>query len=307
MTAACMGGWCLKRGHCAHYHATDTSDPAERLCPPGQDGAGFITLQPQEPDDMQKFKLGAEARARILATVREKPTTVKALALMLGAHITNLRSTVARMGSDGDLFTCRARGEGHETHEVWVFADMAERNAFHAACEARTEELQRQYQAQYRERNKALHAERARRARAQAAALKAEVKAREQAARLERAKAEKHAADIRRAEREIAQQKARQEREAAAAEKDRQRKAAKAAQLRLKAETKAAGKLVKLKPANAAPVRVTTPLRPDLPIVVPAGLQIQRAPTPPDRWAVSNPAPVISSSECRAWAKAVTA
>lgn len=307
MTQACMGGWCTKRDHCAHYHAANTNQPAERLCPPGQDGAGSITLQPLEDDEMQSFKLGASTRARILAAVREAPTTVKALSQALGAHITNLRSTVARMGGSGEVFTCRARGEGHETHEVWVFADMAERDAFHAACEARTQELQRQHQARYRERNKALHAERARRARAQVAAKKAEDKARELAARLERAQAEKHAEDIRRAEREIARQKARQEREAAAAEKDRQRKAAKAAQLRLKAETKAAGKLAKLKAANPAPVRVTPAPRADLPIIIPANVRITRAPTPPDRWAVSNPAPVISANECRAWAKAATA
>ncbi len=37
-TPACMGGWCLRRSSCAHYHATGiTRHHAEdaRLCPPG--------------------------------------------------------------------------------------------------------------------------------------------------------------------------------------------------------------------------------------------------------------------------------
>ena len=40
-TQACMGGWCAKRAHCANYHATDRSEPVERLCMPGQDGIGL--------------------------------------------------------------------------------------------------------------------------------------------------------------------------------------------------------------------------------------------------------------------------
>lgn len=37
---ACMGGWCTKRDHCPHFHATDRRQPAERLCLPGADGVG---------------------------------------------------------------------------------------------------------------------------------------------------------------------------------------------------------------------------------------------------------------------------
>lgn len=32
----CMGGWCLSRVGCANYHLTGP-EPAERLCPKGQD------------------------------------------------------------------------------------------------------------------------------------------------------------------------------------------------------------------------------------------------------------------------------
>lgn len=38
-TTACMGGWCALRDRCQHFHADDRSEPAERLCPPTQDGA----------------------------------------------------------------------------------------------------------------------------------------------------------------------------------------------------------------------------------------------------------------------------
>lgn len=38
----CMGGWCAKRQHCANYHAANEArQPEERLCTPGQDGAGI--------------------------------------------------------------------------------------------------------------------------------------------------------------------------------------------------------------------------------------------------------------------------
>jgi hypothetical protein len=39
---ACMGGWCTKRDHCAHFHADDRREPAERLCVPGSDGVGLF-------------------------------------------------------------------------------------------------------------------------------------------------------------------------------------------------------------------------------------------------------------------------
>ncbi len=39
-TQSCMGGWCTRRDHCANFHAASLEQtPAERLCPPGRDGA----------------------------------------------------------------------------------------------------------------------------------------------------------------------------------------------------------------------------------------------------------------------------
>ena len=35
----CMGGWCILRDHCAHYHSgRRVQQPSERLCIPGRDG-----------------------------------------------------------------------------------------------------------------------------------------------------------------------------------------------------------------------------------------------------------------------------
>lgn len=47
-TIPCMGGWCARRDHCPHFHATDKREPAERLCPPKLDGAmlAFAELVP---------------------------------------------------------------------------------------------------------------------------------------------------------------------------------------------------------------------------------------------------------------------
>lgn len=39
---ACCGGWCKLRDYCPHYHATNRSNPAERLCLPGQDGVSDV-------------------------------------------------------------------------------------------------------------------------------------------------------------------------------------------------------------------------------------------------------------------------
>lgn len=51
---ACMGGFkCSKRESCANYHATNRSEPSERLCLPGQDGAPKdvrIVVQPNQID-----------------------------------------------------------------------------------------------------------------------------------------------------------------------------------------------------------------------------------------------------------------
>lgn len=38
-TIPCMGGWCVKREKCGHYHSTSQRKPNERLCEPGRQDA----------------------------------------------------------------------------------------------------------------------------------------------------------------------------------------------------------------------------------------------------------------------------
>ena len=42
MTQACMGGWCKMRDKCRHFHARNSTEIAERLCLPGQDGVSDV-------------------------------------------------------------------------------------------------------------------------------------------------------------------------------------------------------------------------------------------------------------------------
>lgn len=44
----CMGGWCRSRAGCANYHAT-SGEPAERLCPSGQEWPEPIKVAGQCP------------------------------------------------------------------------------------------------------------------------------------------------------------------------------------------------------------------------------------------------------------------
>ena len=38
MSPQCMGGWCVMRGRCAHYHAkANGQPPVERLCDKGDE------------------------------------------------------------------------------------------------------------------------------------------------------------------------------------------------------------------------------------------------------------------------------
>lgn len=312
-----------KTGHSNGTNAGDISRAHALLtegCPDvpgdtsgGTKGQGTGTVHASRVPSRKK--LGAEARARIVASVQVQGLPVRRIAEVIGAHATNVRSVVARLCADGLVFTCRVCASGKGRHEVWVFGDMAQRDAFHAECKARSAENQRRIRREYLQRNRELHNERARMARARASLVKADLRQREAAARAERAKAalqeierQRAAVAVRRAEREIAKQRERLAREARAAERARAQAEAKKTRERLKAETRAASQMAKASnTARPAPVRIGPALRADGPIIIPEGLVIQRAPTPPDRWAVSNPAPVCNSRDCRAWAKAVTA
>ena len=51
--APCMGGWCSVRNRCPHYRSDDINEPAERLCPPRQDGA-ILELPVRVDGDAQR-------------------------------------------------------------------------------------------------------------------------------------------------------------------------------------------------------------------------------------------------------------
>jgi hypothetical protein len=111
------------------------------------------------------------------------------------------------------------------------------------------------------------------------------------------------------AEREQAKRRARLEREAKAAANQREKAEAKKLKDRLKAETKAAGQLAKLKVTAVAAPRVVVPKGPahiagELDM---SRAKITRAPTPPDRFTVTQAPSVVSSVQCRKWAEAVAA
>lgn len=107
------------------------------------------------------------------------------------------------------------------------------------------------------------------------------------------------------AEREIEKAKQRQIKEAEAAEKAREKTEAKSLQKRLKAETRAAGKVAAPRgTASPAPKVVRGPahIAGDLDL---SHARVTPCPSPKNRYAIDSAPSVISANECRPWAKAV--
>lgn len=52
---ACMGGWCLKRALCPHYHH-GAGQPEERLCLRGHDGVRLVGLSLNRNVTLDIFK-----------------------------------------------------------------------------------------------------------------------------------------------------------------------------------------------------------------------------------------------------------
>lgn len=273
MTAACMGGWCAKRGHCAHYHAENTTDPAERLCPPGLDGAGFIRIEHNEEDMPKTAEQGGKAR-QIHIPKTERMAQI--LAMLTPEGVTNA-DIVRAMG-----FTARARpaallrelkeqgrvfGFGLGPHAERFFSNTVDRDAY--AVKLRQEIATRR-------------AEHCRRAQ-------------------ERYRSKSHGV---KSPRELKQ-------EAADAKRDRAAARAKSTIKRLQAQTRAAGVLPAADvSASPAPVRVSS--KPRGPAFVAGEPDMSRArvtiaPPVPDRFAATSAPPVVTSRECRGWAKAVAA
>ena len=303
MTTSCMGGWCVKRDRCAHYHAaTEHQHPAERLCPPGQDGAG---LQHLEQIDMTRPYISAEERRKhALAVLRDGISLAEVRDALGYAHNENAHRIMDALVYAGQAFPARAKVDPAGGGHAWTtryFLTAEARDAFVAAKDAAIAERKRARKkvtnasAPYYEKRKA--------ARKAARAERVQARAAEQAA----ARAQREALKL--AEAEQRKAKARLAREAAEALKKREKAEAKKTTTRLKAETKAAGKIAKPRGTAVAAPSVATPKGPahivgelDL-----SRAKVTRAPTPPDRWAAKQAAPVISSNECRPWAEAVAA
>lgn len=294
MTTACMGGWCARRDHCANYHAASVDQqPAERLCPPGQDGAGL-----QEIEDMTVTKTTIE---RVRAALADG-MSIAEISQIVGVHPTNARGALHALVQEGAVHTCRDQGAGNKQHVLRAFLTGEARDKFVEAKRATKIPVKQRHRQAYQAKQKAI--------RAQLAAERVKKQQEENAAKEAAKRAEAQAAAQRRAlaaaEAEQRKQRARLEREAKAAEKARAKAEAKKTQTRLKAETKAAGAMPKLKAATPAPVsiKVRGPAfvagEPDM-----SRARITIAPTPRDRFAPDVVPSVVNSREARAWVGAV--
>lgn len=246
------------------------------------------------------YTTASERREHALQLIRPEGITLQQIAAAMGyANVSNASNIMAALEFAGQAFKCRAKLKDHDrkqSSEVVYFPTQADRDAFMAVHREQIRQLalQRKRDKVYRAEYYAKRNEQRRLARQAGMQQRAAERALREALKV--------------AEAEQRKQRARHEREAKAAEKARARAEAKKTQQRLQAETRAAGKLAKPdNTAKPAPVRVAPAPRNDLPIIIPANVRITRAPSPPDRWAVSNAPSVISSSECRKWAREVTA
>lgn len=246
------------------------------------------------------YTTASERREHALRLLRPEGITLQQVATAMGyANVSNASIILASLEFAGQAFKVRAKlkqDTRKQSSEIVYFPTQADLDAFVTAHREakRLQDLARKKSAGYRTAYYAKRNEQRRIARQESILQKQAERAQREALKL--------------AEAEQRKQRARLDREAKAAQQAREKAEAKKTQQRLKTETKAAGKLAIFKTtAKPAPVRIAITPRHDLPIIIPEGLQIQRAPTPPDRWAVTNPAPIVNASECRTWAKAVTA
>lgn len=67
----CMGGWCRSRAACAHYLARG-DEPAERLCPTGQEWPEPVKAAGQCPYCHEPHTLSQCWRWKLAGTPREK-------------------------------------------------------------------------------------------------------------------------------------------------------------------------------------------------------------------------------------------
>lgn len=272
MTQACMGGWCTKRDHCANYHAaTPSQQPAERLCPPGQDGAGL-----QAHTEQITMIITPQVLKRVQAAVPAEGLPLRTVSANSGVHISNVRSAVKVLAEKGVVFLTRAgTGEGRK-HELWAFSDEKLLDRFDDQ-QSREAEARRVQAA-----NERLGQRRAERA----------------------GDSHRSAVSLAAQNREIERSRKREQAAVAKAKEDQERKSV---QAKLRRQTKAAGaEVFKAGTVSQRPRKV---LHADLPVLNPNGVQPVKIPSQlRDRFAPDGAVQsVISSAQARPWAKAVAA
>ena len=141
---SCMGGWCAKRDHCAHYHsASPDQEPAQRLCAPGQTGA-YVPLnfnpQPVEPaeteteNDMpRQVHIPLDQRlAAVLAMITAEGATTNEITQALGFKTRSRPAVLLRqLVADGKAFPT---GAGNVSARYFPTPEL--RDAYAAAYRA---------------------------------------------------------------------------------------------------------------------------------------------------------------------------
>ena len=299
---SCMGGFCTRRDHCAHYHAaTPDQTPSQRLCPPGHDGAGLQHLESELIDMTRNYLTADERRQQALALLRDGISINELRDAMGYSKQENATRVMDTLVYAGQAFSARSKVAPESGGRAWttLYFRTAEARDAHVAMKDHA----------IAERKKA-------RKKATACRMPYYIKrnAERKAARADRVKAaaEKKAAEkaqrdaLKLAEAEQRKQRARLDREAKAAAKQREKAEAKKTQARLKAETKAAGKL-EFK-AGTTVANAKKPAWADIPVNNPNNIEPTKYESKlRDRFAPAEAAPIISSRECRPWAQAVAA
>lgn len=244
-----------------------------------------------------------ERRKQALQLITADGISSKQLAAAMGyAKSENAVRIVDALVFAGMVQTCRVRATDDPTTRSWVtmyFQTIEARDAFIARRAEQSAARRRQRKMATAKRMPYYVKRDAQRKEARAA----REKEREERKQMERAQAQA----LRAAEAEQRKLRARLDREAKAAEKAREKAEAKTLRERLRAETKAAGQMTKQRGTASPPVA-----KPKGPAHLDGELDLSRAkvtvaPPLPDRWASAKPAAIVSSRECRLWAKKVAA
>lgn len=257
---------------------------------------------------------------QVEALLNDDGVTLETLIAALQLCRTQVVRVVTMLCREGRAFRARVKldDEAPNSSRYALFFRTAEaRDAHEAAYNARMKERMRERQRVYSNDYKQRNADKLKQKRAAARPKQSK----REAAYRERQRVKRETAEqtaqrriMRAAEAELAKQQARLAREAAAADKQREKAEAASLKARLKAETKAAGKIVPLKgTASPKPAPVRGPAHLSGPADV-SRAKVTELPTPPGRYAVADAPPLFSSlrpgqyiAKAPGWVEAVAA